>query len=333
MDETKNTLHTERMLYIGTVISKNGLSDCPFFVHFSATPEYRDAGLLAWNLQCHGVRSKLGQDAINHEGEMLKTMDFACLVTDVRDGIGIVTINRPEILNVLSPVVYHELNSSLMELTTDSTVKVVIITGAGSKAFAAGADILSMSSMNSDEALQFATIAQETLLIIETMPKLVIAAINGLALGGGFELALACDFRLAVRSAKLGLPEITLGIIPGSGGTQRLTGLVGVSKAKEMILLAEILTAEEALAIGLINKVVEGEQLMVAAMELAQRLSPQAPVAMAMAKRSIRRATGLDSRGGLEFEANCFAHCFSTQDQKERMQAFIEKRKPQITDR
>lgn len=260
-------------------------------------------------------------------------MDYACLVTDVRDGIGIITINRPEILNALSPVVYHELNSSLLELTADSTVKAVIITGAGNKAFVAGADILSMSSMNSDEALHFATIAQETLLLIEAMPKLVIAAINGLALGGGFELALACDFRLAVRSAKLGLPEITLGIIPGSGGTQRLTSLVGVSKAKEMILLAKILSAEEALAIGLVNNVVEGEQLMVAAMELAQRLSRQAPVAMAMAKRSIRRATGPDGRGGLEFEANCFAHCFSTLDQKEGMQAFIEKRTAQFTGR
>ncbi len=203
-------------------------------------------------------------------------------MTDVRDGIGIITINRPEILNALSPVVYYELNSSLLELTADSTVKAVIITGAGNKAFVAEADILSMSSMNSDEALQFATIVQETLLIIENMPKLVITTINVLALGGGFELALACDFRLTVRCTKLGLPEITLGIIPGSGGTQRLTGLVGMSKAKEMILLAKILTAEESLAIGLVNNVAEREQLMVAmvaAMELAQRLSRQAPAA------------------------------------------------------
>lgn len=260
-------------------------------------------------------------------------MDFAYLVTDVRDEIGIVTINRPEILNVLSPAVYHELNSSLLALTADSAVKAVIITGAGNKAFVAGADITAMRSMTADQALQFATIAQEALMLIETMSKPVIAAVNGIALGGGFELALACDFRVAVRSAKFGLPETKLGIIPGSGGTQRLAGLVGVSKAKEMILLAEILPAEEALALGLLNKVVEQEQLMAAAMELAQRLARQAPVALAMAKRSIRRAVGPDSSGGLEFEANCFAHCFSTLDQKEGMQAFLDKRPPQFTGR
>lgn len=260
-------------------------------------------------------------------------MDYACLETDVKEGIGIVTINRPEILNALSPVVYHELNSCLVELTADPTVKVIIITGAGNKAFVAGADILSMSSMNADEALNLAKIAHQPLLLIENMPKMVIAAINGVALGGGLELALACDFRLAVRNAKLGLPEIKLGIIPGSGGTQRLTGLVGLSKAKEMILLSEVITAEEALAIGLINKVVEEDQMMVAAMELAQRLALQAPVAMAMAKRSIRRSSGLNSNGGLEFESNCFAHCFSTQDQKEGMQAFIDRRTPQFTGR
>lgn len=260
-------------------------------------------------------------------------MDFACLETEIRDGIGIVTINRPEILNVLSPVVYHELNSSLVELTADPTVKAVILTGAGKKAFVAGADILSMSSMNADEALQFATKFHETFLFIENMPKLVIAAINGIAFGGGLQLALACDFRLAVPSAELGLPEIKLGIIPGSGGTQRLAGLVGVSKAKEMILLGESITAGEALAIGLINKVVEEEQLMAAAMELAQRISRQAPVAMAMAKRSLWRATNPNGFGGMEFEANCLAHCFSTQDQKEGMQAFIEKRTPQFTGR
>lgn len=260
-------------------------------------------------------------------------MDYSCLETVITNGIGLVTINRPETLNVLSPVVYHELNASLGELNNDSAVKAIIITGAGNKAFVAGADILSMMSMNADEALHFSNNAQKTLLYIEEIPKMVIAAINGVALGGGLELALACDFRLAVSKAKLGLPEIKLGVIPGSGGTQRLAKLVGLPKAKEMILLSEIITAEQALAVGLINKMVEEKELMPAAMEIAQKISRQAPVAMAMAKQALRWASGPNGNGGMELEANCFARCFTTQDQKEGMSAFVEKRTPQFTGR
>jgi enoyl-CoA hydratase len=209
-------------------------------------------------------------------------------------------------------------------------VKVVIITGAGKKAFIAGADIAAMSTMSSIEALQFAVAGKETVSRIEAMSKPVIAAVNGLALGGGCELAMACDFRVAASSAVFGHPEINLGIIPGNGGTQRLTRLVGISKAKEIIMLGEMIAAERALQIGLVHQVVESEKLMTEAIQLAQKLAQKAPVALAMAKRSIRRAAGSDTEEGLDFELNCFANCFSTQDQKEGMKAFLEKRSPRF---
>jgi len=255
-------------------------------------------------------------------------MDFAYILVNVHDGIATITINRPELLNALSPAVYHELNEGLIMLSSDPAVKAVIITGAGIKAFVAGADIAAMSVMSSNEAIHFAAAGKEAVSRIETMSKPVIAAINGLALGGGCELALACDFRVASSTAKFGQPEINLGIIPGNGGTQRLTRLVGMSKAKEMIMLGEIISAEQALQIGLVYQVVEAEQLMPVAVQLAKKLSQKAPVALAMAKRSIHRAIGSDADDGLEFEINCFAHCFSTRDQKEGMKAFLEKRSP-----
>lgn len=258
-------------------------------------------------------------------------MDFEYILLSADDGIATITVNRPEILNALSPAVYYELNEGLKILASDTTVKAVIITGAGKKAFIAGADIAAMSIMSSNEALQFAAAGKETVSRIEAMPKPFIAAINGLALGGGCELALACDFRVAADSAVFGQPEINLGIIPGNGGTQRLTRLVGISKAKEMIMLGETISAEQALQIGLVHQVVKGEQLIPAAEQLAKKLSQKAPIALAMAKRSIHRALGSDTDDSLEFELNCFAHCFSTKDQKEGMKAFLEKRTPQFT--
>ena len=257
-------------------------------------------------------------------------MNFEYILLNLDNGIATITINRPEILNALSPAVYHELNECLKTLASDPAIKAVIITGAGNKAFVAGADIAAMSTMSSNEAFEFAVGGKETVSRIESMSKPVIAAINGLALGGGCELALACDFRVATSSAKFGQPEVNLGIIPGNGGTQRLTRLVGRSKAKEMIMLGEIITAEQALNLGLVNQVVESEKLMPAAFQLAKKLSQKAPIALAMAKRSIHRAAGADTEEGLDYELNCFAHCFSTQDQKEGMQAFLEKRPPRF---
>lgn len=258
-------------------------------------------------------------------------MDFEYILLNVDGDVATITINRPEILNALSPAVYHELNECLIMLAADPAVKAVIIMGAGKKAFIAGADIAAMSEMSSNDALQFAAAGKETVTRIEAMPKPFIAAINGLALGGGCELALACDFRVAASSAVFGQPEVNLGIIPGNGGTQRLTRLVGMSKAKEMIMLGGLITAQEALQIGLVQRVVEDEQLIHAAEELAKNLAKKAPIALAMAKRSIQRALGSDTEDGLEFELNCFAHCFSTKDQKEGMQAFLEKRPARFT--
>ncbi|MDA8235026.1 MAG: enoyl-CoA hydratase-related protein [Clostridia bacterium] len=258
-------------------------------------------------------------------------MDFEYMLVNVDEGIATIIINRPETLNALSPAVYHELKEALTKLTSNPMVKAVIITGAGSKAFIAGADIAAMSIMSSNDALLFGEAAKEVSFRIESMSQPVIAAINGLALGGGCELALACDFRVAASSAKFGQPEINLGIIPGNGGTQRLTRLVGVSKAKEMIMLGDLVSAEQALQLGLVHQVVEADQLMPSAVQLAKKLSQKAPIALAMAKRSIHRAVGSDTEEGLAFELNCFAHCFSTQDQKEGMKAFLEKRTPQYT--
>lgn len=253
-------------------------------------------------------------------------MDFEYMLLNVDDGIATITINRPETLNALSPAVYHELSEGLTMLASDPAVRAVIITGAGNKAFIAGADIAAMSVMTSNDALVFGAAAKETSVRIENMSQPVIAAINGLALGGGCELALTCDFRIAARNAKFGQPEINLGIIPGNGGTQRLARLVGLSKAKEMIMLGDLISAEEALQLGLVHQVVEPEELMPAAIKLAKKLAQKAPIALAMAKRSVQRAVGSDTEDGLEFELNCFAHCFSTQDQKEGMKAFLEKR-------
>lgn len=258
-------------------------------------------------------------------------MDFEYMLLNVDDGIATVTVNRPEILNALSPAVYHELNEGFKMLASDSSVKAVIITGAGKKAFVAGADIAAMSTMSANEALQFAEAGKETVMRIEAMPKPVIAAINGLALGGGSELALACDFRVAAASAVFGQPEINLGIIPGNGGTQRLTRLVGISKAKEMLMLGGTISAQQALQYGLVHQVVEAEQLIPTVEQLAKKLSQKAPVALAMIKRCIHRAMGSDTEDGLDFELNCFAHCFSTQDQKEGMKSFLEKRAARFT--
>jgi enoyl-CoA hydratase len=257
-------------------------------------------------------------------------LNYKYIIVQVDEGIATITINRPESLNALNPSVYQELNAALTILASDPGVKAVIITGAGNKAFVAGADISAMSTMSPSEVIRFGAIGKETSQRIESIPQPVIAAINGLAFGGGCELALTCDFRVASRSAKFGQPEINLGIIPGGGGTQRLTRLVGMSQAKALIMLGDSISAEQALQIGLVHQVVDAEQVMPASVKLAKKLSQKAPIALAMAKRAIQRAAGSDTDEGFEFELNCFAHCFSTQDQKEGMKAFLEKRPPQF---
>ena len=239
--------------------------------------------------------------------------------------IAILTINKP-LMNVLSTDVLNELSQALDEFKMDRNLKVLIITGAG-KAFVAGADIKEMKDMNPLEALKYCKLGQGVFNKIENLSKVVIAAVNGYALGGGMELALACDIRIASENAKFGSPEVNLGVLPGFGGTQRLPRLVGIGKAKELIFTGDIIDAKEALKIGLVNNVVKPEELLDSAKEIGNRIASKGFVAVILAKNAINRGRNMSLDSALSIEANVFSVCFSTKDQKEGMNAFIEKRK------
>nr|WP_206155306.1 short-chain-enoyl-CoA hydratase [Caldanaerobacter subterraneus] len=249
------------------------------------------------------------------------------------EGIATITISRPKALNALNTETLEELENVLEVLQNDDGVKVIVITGAGEKAFVAGADISEMKDMSVFEAKKFAELGQKVFRKIELMKKPVIAAVNGYALGGGCELALACDIRIASRNAKFGQPEVGLGIIPGFGGTQRLPRIVGVSKAKELIYTGDMIDAEEALRIGLISKVVEQDKLLEEAYGIAKKIMSKGLVAVSLAKEAINKSLEVDIDSGMEYEANAFALCFGTQDQKEGMAAFLEKRAPKFEGR
>lgn len=242
------------------------------------------------------------------------------------NGIAIVTINRPKSLNALNTATMEKLSLLLDQMTKDKEVKVVIITGSGDKAFIAGADITEMRFMTAMEARDFGRFGQLTLSKIEKLHKPVIAAVNGFALGGGCELALACDIRIASEQAQFGLPEVSLGITPGFGGTQRLARLVGKGVAKELIFTGEIINAAKAQRIGLINKVESAEGLMDAAKNMAKKIMTKAPAAVQMAKIAVNKGINLDLDSGISYEAEVFGLCFATNDQKEGMAAFLEKR-------
>ncbi|KPK71159.1 crotonase [candidate division TA06 bacterium SM1_40] len=249
-----------------------------------------------------------------------------------RDGaIAILTIDRQKVLNALNHEVVAELDQSVEELGADSEVRGVVITGAGEKAFVAGADIAEMRDLDRKGAIRLATTGQAVLSKIERLPKPVIAAINGYALGGGCELALACDVRVAAESAKLGQPEVTLGIIPGYGGTQRLSRLVGKGKAKELIFSGSMIDAQEALRIGLVEHVVPREEVLAKAIELAKTMAGQGPLAVAAAKRAIDHGLDISLEEGLRYEADQFGDTFETKDKLEGTSAFLEKRKPSFT--
>ena len=240
--------------------------------------------------------------------------------------IGIIALNRPEVRNALNRKMIQELGDALTELENDPQIRSIIITG--NKDFCAGADIKEMNAIKPEEIEAFCRRGHKVVNQIENMGKPVIAAINGFALGGGCELALACDIRIAGESAKFGQPEVNLGLIPGFGGTQRLSRLVGVGKAKEMIFTGEILGAKEAAAIGLVNRVEKDEELMAKAEEMAQVIAQKAPIAVKMAKTLINENQEITK--GLEKEIEFFARCFTTQDRLEGMNAFLEKRKPKF---
>lgn len=255
-------------------------------------------------------------------------MDYRYLLYNKEGGIGTVIVNRPEVLNALSQSVYAELNGLFKEIEEDDEVHVVILTGSGEKAFIAGADIAAMQPMNSTGVRGFIDIARKAFDRVHTLSKPVIAAINGFALGGGCELAMCCDLRIASENAKFGQPEIGLGIIPGGGGTQRLSRLVGETRAKELIYTGDIIDAHTACSIGLINKVVSSDDLISEANALAKKMVAKSSVILSFAKKVINGGMNVDLSSGLDLEAECFALCFSTEDQKEGMTAFLEKRKP-----
>lgn len=257
-------------------------------------------------------------------------MDYRTILYKKEKGIGVVCINRPQALNALNSEVFSELYHVFNEIGADSEVKVVIITGAGDKAFVAGTDVTEMKSRSSSEIRDFAMAARKASEAIYNLEKPVIAAINGFALGGGLELAMVCDLRICSENAEFGQPEINLGLIPGGGGTQRLTRLVGMTKAKELLFTGDMIDAQTAVDIGLVNKVVPAGKLMDEAKALAQKLLDKGAVALRLLKTAINRGTNMDLVSALDFEAECFAMCFSTDDQKEGMNAFIEKRKPKF---
>jgi len=257
-------------------------------------------------------------------------MAYENISLSLEEGIAILKINRPKVLNALNRTTLLEIQRALKELEKDPQVRVLIITGEGEKAFVAGADISEMAPMNPKEALEFSKLGHETLNLIEEFPSPVIAAVNGYALGGGLELVLACDIILASENARLGLPEVTLGICPGFGGTQRLPRLIGKARAKELIFTGEMIDAKKAYEFGIVNKVVPQDKLLDEAKEIARKIAKNGPLAVRSAKRLVEKGLETSLRNGEAMEMEAWANLFATEDQKEGMKAFLEKRKPEF---
>lgn len=251
-------------------------------------------------------------------------MEYKNIKIDIENGIAILTINRPEVRNALDYLTWDEIREGMRELKHNEEVNVIILTGAGGKAFASGADINSLQKRTVVE--QMNSEVNDILYEISNLNKPVIAAIDGYALGGGCELAMACDIRIATKKSKFGQPEVNLGIIPGGGGTQRLQRLVGIGMAKLLIFTGEIIPAEEAARIGLIEKVVEEVDILDSAMEIAEKIKAKGPLAITLAKMSINIGADTDLRTGLYFERYAQAVAFSSDDKAEGTAAFIEKR-------
>ena len=251
-------------------------------------------------------------------------MEYNFLKVEHNDGITVMKISAPKSLNALNSTILKEMGDFIGSL--DAKTRVLIITGDGEKSFVAGADISEMAHLDEPHGFEFGRLGAQVFRAIEVLPIPVIAAVNGFALGGGCELAMSCDIRIASSKAKFGQPEVGLGIIPGFSGTYRLPKLIGQGYAKEMIYTGKVIRADEALRIGLVNAVYEPEELMDKAMEMAKMMLKNAPVAISLAKQSINEGYDLDADGAIGLENKLFGKCFATVDQKEGMDAFLNKR-------
>lgn len=259
-------------------------------------------------------------------------MSYQDLLVEISEGIALLTINRPQSLNAMTRETMGELGDAVRSLIANSAVRVVILTGAGNKAFVAGGNIAMMVDFDPNTARAFALEAQAVCTAIEQSPKPFIAALNGFALGGGCELAMCCDIRIASENAKLGQPEINIGTLPGFGGSQRLPRLVGKGRALEMIMTGEMIDAQEAWRIGLVNRVVPQAELLEVARELARKLAAKSMVVLSFCKEAIYNGMEMDLPNACRYEVDLFALSFATADRREGMQAFVEKRKPVFTD-
>ena len=252
------------------------------------------------------------------------------IIIEKSDQVTTVIINRPSSLNALNKETLEELLICFQELSQDLNTKAIILTGSGEKAFVAGADISYMQNLTAHESRAFGQLGHRVMRTVENMPQPVIAAINGFALGGGCELALACDMRFASENAKFGQPEVNLGVVPGFGGTQRLPRLIGKGQANELLFTGNIIDSKEAMRIGLVNRLYSQEDLLVACGKIAKTICLKGPLAVRLCKEAVNNGIELDLSRGCAYEADLFALCFASDEQKEGMVAFLEKRAPKF---
>lgn len=258
-------------------------------------------------------------------------MEYQNLIFEEKEGVALIMLNRPNARNALNSAMLEELGHALDVVEKSETIKVVVITGAGEKAFAAGADIAEMVTKPAIEGRSFSAKGMKAISKLSTIPQPTIAAVNGFALGGGCEVILACDIRIASTKAKIGQPEVNLGVTPGFGGTQRLPRIVGEGIAKELLFTGDMIDADRAYEIGLVNRVVEPEALLDTAWEMAQKIASKGQIAVRLTKQGVNAGLNMDLERGLQYETELFGLSFSTEDQKEGMAAFLEKRSANFT--
>lgn len=260
-------------------------------------------------------------------------MQLLNILYEKKNGVAWITINRPQVMNALDIETRKEMLTALLDADADEEVRAVVLTGAGDKAFSAGADLRIFRDMTPKEARRYVKLAKQVARTIETLSKPVIAVVKGYAFGGGLELALSCDMIVASEDAKFGQTEINVGLIPGVGGTQRLPRAVGIRKAKEMIYLGQMIDAQEAYRLGLVNRVVPRDKLDEALNEILGLIMSKSPLILRLAKQAVNKSFETDLASGLDYESELFIYCFSTEDQKEGARAFLEKRKPEFKGR